>query len=199
MRIKTFIGGVLAGGSIAWYLYKRSRAHKVALDPVHPFEPEKYLGKWYEIARLDTCFEKNLNNTTAHYSLNPSGSIRVVNKGYNYVTHEHKQSTGLARFVGGRDIGALEVSFFGPFFSDYTILSLDKNYKYALVAGKDRDYLWILSRETTIPERFMNQFLEIALEYGYDIDRLIRVEHDHITDPGQESVVSKAINQIFTR
>lgn len=199
MKLKTFFGVTLAGAGLAWCLYKRSRAHKVQLEPVHSFEPEKYLGKWYEIARLDNCFERNLNNTTAHYSLNQNGTLKVVNKGYNYVNHEHKESIGVARFIGPSDIGALEVSFFGPFYSDYTIIALDKSYKHSLVAGRNRDFLWILSRDPSIPERVLNEFLEIALEYEYDIDKLIRVEHDHVSEVSKGSVVGKAVSQLFAR
>ena len=199
MSMKALLGGVMAGAGVAWYLYKRSRAHTVQLDPVHPFDPEKYLGKWYEIARLNHCFERNLNNTTAHYSLNPNGTIRVVNRGYNYLTHEHKESTAVARFTGPQDIGALEVSFTPPFFySAYLILALDKNYKYALVAGKDRDSLWILSRETTIPEKVLNEFLEIAVSHDYDVEKLIKVEHDHIADTSKDSLITKTVNKMFS-
>lgn len=197
MKARTFFAGILAGAGLACYLYRKSRAHKVALDPVHPFDPEKYLGKWYEIARLDNCFERHLNNTSAHYSLNSNGTIRVVNKGYNYMTHEHKQSVGTARSVGPGDTGALEVSFWGPFYSDYTILALDKHYKYSLVAGKNRDYLWLLSREISMPDKVLNQFLEIAHDAGYDIEKLIRVEHDHVTDQSRESVIGKTLQQLF--
>jgi len=197
MKLRTIFAGVVAGAGLACYLYNKARAHKAPLDPVHPFDPEKYLGKWYEIARLDTWFEKNMNNTTAHYSMNPDGTIKVVNKGYNYVTHRHKQSSAVARFTGPTDIGALEVSFFRPFFSDYNIIALDKNYQYSLVAGKNLDYLWILSREPHIPDNVLNSYLELAHHLGYDISKLIRVEHDQVTDPKQNSLIDRALHKIF--
>lgn len=197
MKVKTLFAGILAGAGLACYLYNRSRAHKAPLDPVHPFDPEKFMGKWYEWARLDNCFERNLNNTSAHYALNPNGTIRVVNKGYNHVTHEHRKATGTAKFTGPKDIGALEVSFFGPFYSDLTVLAVDKQYKHALLAGRNLDYLWILSRDTSFPDKLLDHFLEIAVEAGYDVDKLIRIDHDHVVDPGGSSVVSKAIQQIF--
>ena len=100
--------------------------------------------------------------------------------------------------VGPGDTGALEVSFWGPFYSDYTILALDKHYKYSLVAGKNRDYLWLLSREISMPDKVLNQFLEIAHDAGYDIEKLIRVEHDHVTDQSRESVIGKTLQQLFT-
>jgi len=145
---------------------------------VRPFQKEKYLGKWYEIARLDFRYERNLNNTTANYSINSDGSIKVDNRGYNYVTKEWKQAIGKAKFIGDDNIGGLKVSFFGPFYSGYNVIALDNEYKYALVTGKNLSYLWILSRETTIPEDIKKNYLKIAEDIGYNISMLIWVEHD---------------------
>jgi apolipoprotein D and lipocalin family protein len=144
---------------------------------VSSFNKEKYLGKWYEIARMDFRFERNLNNTTANYSLNPDGSIKVDNRGYNFKTHEWKQAIGKAKFAGNENIARLKVSFFGPFYGGYNVIALDKDYKYALVAGKNLKYLWILSRETTIPERVKQSYLKIADELGYQTASLTWVEH----------------------
>src|SRR5690554_4456728 len=119
---------------------------------VTSFDANRYLGKWYEIARLDHRFEKNLSNVTAEYSLNSDGSIRVVNSGYHTVKEEWKEAVGKAKFVESPEIAKLKVSFFGPFYSGYNVIALDGNYTYALVVGKSPKYLWILSRETTIPE-----------------------------------------------
>lgn len=145
---------------------------------VSPFNIDKYTGKWYEIARFDFRFERNLDNTTAEYSPNDDGTIRVVNRGYNYVTNEWKQATGKAKFRGDSDTGTLKVSFFGPFYSPYNIIALDSHYQYALVAGKNLKYMWILSRTVTIPEDIKKEYLEIAEDIGYDISGLIWVEHD---------------------
>jgi apolipoprotein D and lipocalin family protein len=146
---------------------------------VKPFDQSKYLGKWYEIARLDFKFEKNMNNTTAVYSLNTDGSIKVDNQGYNYVKKKWKQSIGKAKFVDKNSNEArLKVSFFGPFYSGYNIIALDKDYKYALVAGDNLKYLWILSRTTTIPENIKQEYLALAKSIGYKIEDLVWVEHD---------------------
>ncbi len=102
---------------------------------VSSFEKEKYLGKWYEIARLDFKFEKNLDNTTAHYSINENGTIRVENRGYDTVKKEWKEAIGKAKFVESDDIAKLKVSFFGPFYGGYNVIAIDKDYQYALVAG----------------------------------------------------------------
>jgi len=144
---------------------------------VSPFDKGKYLGKWYEIARMDFRFERNLNNTTANYSLNPDGSIKVDNRGYNFKTNEWKQAIGKAKFAGNENVAKLKVSFFGPFYAGYNVIALDKDYKYALVAGKNLKYLWILSRETTIPESVKQNYLKIADGLGYRTSSLIWVEH----------------------
>ena len=148
------------------------------LTAVKPFYKEKYLGKWYEIARLDFIFEKNLNNTTAEYYLRKDGKIKVDNKGYNVKKYKWTQAIGNAKFIGHEDIAMLKVSFFGPFYSGYNVIAIDENYKYALVAGKSTKYLWILSRETTIPENIKKDYLRIAENIGYNIKDLIWVKHD---------------------
>lgn len=143
---------------------------------IQNFESQKYLGKWYEIARFDYKFEKNMNQVTATYSKNPDGTIKVENRGYDYVKKEWKQSTGEAKFVNSDNEARLKVSFFKPFWSGYNVIDLDENYKYALVAGKNLEYLWILSREKTIPDDIKKRFLEKAKSVGYNTTNLIWVE-----------------------
>jgi len=145
---------------------------------VKPFDINNYLGKWYEIARMDFRFERNLNNTTANYSLNENGSIKVDNQGYNYVKKEWAQAIGKAKPAGQSDEARLKVSFFGPFYSGYNVIALDKDYQYALIAGENLKYLWILSRETSVPDEVKSSYLKIAQDLGYDISALIWVEHD---------------------
>lgn len=144
-------------------------------QPVRNFEAEKYLGKWYEIARMDFRFERGLEQTTAEYSLRKDGKIKVVNRGYNPEKKEWKEAVGKAKFRDGRNIGALKVSFFGPFYSGYNVIALSGDYKYALVAGKNLDYLWILSRHPSIPEEIKADFLARAKAVGYKVDELIWV------------------------
>jgi len=145
---------------------------------VQPFDKQKYLGKWYEIARLDFRFEKNLNNTTANYSINNDGSIKVDNQGFNYKTMKWEQAIGKAKFVGNNNVAMLKVSFFGPFYSGYNVIALDSEYKYALVAGKNLNYLWILSRDTTIPENVKQNYLKTAENYGFKTSSLLWIEHN---------------------
>lgn len=142
---------------------------------VKPFDSKRYLGKWYEIARMDFRFERGLSRTTAEYSLNEDGSIRVLNRGYDAAKRLWKQAVGKARFVGSSDEARLKVTFFVPFYGGYNVIALDDYYQYALVAGDNLKYLWILSRQTTIPEGIRHAFLRKAREIGFDVDKLIWV------------------------
>jgi apolipoprotein D and lipocalin family protein len=145
---------------------------------VQPFDKARYLGKWYEIARLDFRHERDLNNTTAEYSLSENGTIKIRNRGFNTRKEKWVQAFGKARFVGDENIAMLKVSFFGPFYSGYNVLAIDENYRYALVAGKSLKYLWILSRETSIPDDIKNKYLEIAEKIGYKVKDLLWITHD---------------------
>jgi len=147
-------------------------------EAVKNFDKSKYLGKWYEIARLDFKFEKDLNNTTALYSLNSNKTVRVENKGYNYKKDQWKKAIGKAKFVGSEDVAKLKVSFWGPFYSGYNVVAIDSEYNYALVMGKNLKYLWILSRNKSIPDDIKNNYMKIAQKIGYDTDKLIWVEHN---------------------
>lgn len=148
------------------------------VSAVKPFYVEKYTGTWYEIARLDYKWERNLDNVTATYSLNDDGTIKVDNQGYDTKKDKWKQSVGKAKFVDDKNEGLLKVSFFGPFYSGYSVIALDENYRYALVAGESTKYLWILSREKTIPEAVKAEYLKKAREIGYQTQDLIWVKHD---------------------
>lgn len=146
---------------------------------VKPFYKERYLGLWYEIARLDFKFERNLNNTTATYSINENGTIKVDNQGYNTKKEEWSQAIGKAKFVGAENTGMLKVSFFGPFYAGYNIIAIDDEYRYALIAGENIKYLWILSRETNIPPGVKDKYLKLAEELGYNTSDLLWVKHDN--------------------
>ena len=145
---------------------------------VKPFDKEKYLGTWYEIARFDYRFERNLNNVTATYSLKPDGTIKVDNKGYDYKNNKWKENIGKAKPADATGEAKLKVSFFGPFYAGYNVIAIDKDYKYALIAGESLDYLWLLSRETTMPDDVKEHYLKIAEGIGYKTQKLIWVKHD---------------------
>lgn len=145
---------------------------------VSNFDANRYLGTWYEIARLDHRFEKDMDNVIAQYKLNEKGDVIVRNSGYDTVRKEWKSADGLAKFRGDRTEAALKVSFFGPFYSGYNVVALDSSYQYALVAGKNLDYLWILSREKNIPDTVKTAYLAQAKAIGYDVSKFIWVNQD---------------------
>ncbi len=155
-------------------------------EPVSNFQIERYLGTWFEIARLDHSFEEGLSHVTATYTLNEDGTIAVLNKGYDKEKMKWKSADGKAKFREDQSVAALKVSFFGPFYSGYNVLALDKDYQYALVAGKDFDYLWILSRTTDVPENIKTKYLELAKKVGYDTDKLLWVDQEEKTKGNNE-------------
>jgi len=180
MKKNTIIKSALvaSGLLLLFSSFKSDKPEQKPIDVVKPFDQKKYLGKWYEIARLDYYWEKDLDNVTATYSLNVDSTIKVDNKGFDLQQGEWEESVGKAKAVGDPNEGRLKVSFFGPFYSDYNVVELDKDYKYALVAGESTKYLWILSREKTIPDATKNKYLKKAQELGYNINDLVWVKHD---------------------
>jgi len=149
------------------------------VTPVEDFNLNRYLGKWYEIARLDHSFERGLNNVSATYSLREDGGVDVVNRGYSVADASWSSAEGKAYFAKGKTTGYLKVSFFGPFYSSYVIFGLDsREYQYAFVSGYKNSYLWLLSRNPTIDEEVKARFIEKARNFGFDTENLIFVEHD---------------------
>lgn len=146
--------------------------------PFENFEVNRYLGTWFEIARFDFRFEKNLDNTAAQYSLDSRGNVKLLNSGHNFKTGKWRSAEGVAKFRKNKTTAALKVSFFGPFYSGYNVIALDSNYQYALIAGNNLDYLWFLSRTKTMPEDIKKDYLRIAQELGYDTSKLIWVKQD---------------------
>ena len=170
------IAAVAAGGFV---IFANRKTIPDGAVSVTGFDKDRYLGKWYEIARFDFRFEKGLNNTSAEYSLNDDGSVKVINRGFDYKQKKWKKAEGKAKFVGDTDVAMLKVSFFGPFYAGYNVIALDENYQYALVAGESLKYLWILSREKTIPDDIKLQYLYLARNIGYKTEDLVWVRHDH--------------------
>jgi apolipoprotein D and lipocalin family protein len=148
------------------------------VKPVDNFKLEKYLGKWYEIARLEHSFERGLTKVTADYSLRDDGAVRVLNRGYSAEENSWKEAEGKAYFVKESDRGYLKVSFFGPFYGSYIVFGLDhENYQYSLVCGPDKSYLWILAREPEIKDDIRELLTKKAAAAGFDTGKLIFITH----------------------
>ncbi|QGU89155.1 lipocalin family protein [Erwinia sorbitola] len=145
------------------------------VTPISGFNAERYLGSWYEIARLDHRFERGLDHVTATYSKRDDGGLKVVNRGFNTRKQRWQESIGKAYFTGPADQAALKVSFFGPFYGGYNVIALDSNYQHALVCGPNRDYLWILSRTPQLDAGIKAELLAKARSAGFAVDQLIWV------------------------
>lgn len=150
------------------------------VQPVKPFDLQRYLGNWYEIARLDHRFERGLSRVTAHYSLREDGGVSVVNRGFSEADRVFEKATGRAYFKGDGSTGHLKVSFFGPFYGSYVVFELDPDYRYAFVAGYNQRYLWLLSRTPSVDEALYEAFVASARERGFDTDSLIRVDQSPV-------------------
>lgn len=141
---------------------------------VQNFDANKYLGTWYEIARIDNRFEKDLTDVKADYSIKDNGKIKVVNSGYNTEKQENKSIEGVA-YVIEDGVGQLKVSFFRPFYAYYNIIILDKNYKYAVVTGGNYEYLWILSRESKMSNSLYSELINKIANMGFDTSKIIKL------------------------
>jgi apolipoprotein D and lipocalin family protein len=145
---------------------------------VEGFDLDRYLGIWYEIARLDHRFERGLNKVSASYSKRPDGGVDVINRGYNPETSTWKEARGRAYPVGNPGSGALKVTFFWPFYAGYNVIELDRQgYQYAMICGPDRKYLWILARQKQLDESIVKDLVARAKLLGFKTDELIYVEH----------------------
>jgi len=151
------------------------------VEPVTEFDLSRYLGTWYEIARLDHRFERGMTNVTATYSMRDDGGVRVVNRGYKASSGEWNDATGKAYLVSDEAVGQLKVSFFGPFYGGYNIIELDKGeYQYAMIAGPDRGYLWILARSASLDPVILEKLIANARDLNFPTDELIFVDHDSL-------------------
>jgi len=155
------------------------------VEPVGSFEKKKYLGTWYEIARLENRFEKGMSKVTAEYSELPDGGIKVLNKGYLAGADTWKEAEGKAYFLGKEDEAALKVSFFGPFYGAYIVYDLQEGkeqYTVAHIASSTKKYLWLLARTPDLPAAEIERFKKKAQAMGYDLGNLVLVEHSGVID-----------------
>ena len=151
------------------------------IQPVNNFEINKYLGTWYEIARLDHSFEEGMQNVTANYSMRDDGGIKVVNSGYRVEEKEWSSAEGVAYFMNEskKNEAYLKVSFFRPFYASYVVFEVDKDYQYAFIGGNSKEYLWLLSRTKTVDPAIKNRFISEAKAKGYKTEELIWVSHEN--------------------
>jgi apolipoprotein D and lipocalin family protein len=148
------------------------------VEAVQGFDSSRYLGTWYEIARLDHRFERGLEDISATYTARDDGGIDVLNRGFDVEKGEWREIRGRAKFVGDPGTASLGVSFFGPFYGGYNVVDLDPGYQMALVSGPTRDYLWVLARRPDPPRAEVERVVQRAGQLGFDTSRLIFVTHE---------------------
>ncbi len=154
------------------------------VQPVNNFKIEKYLGKWYEIARLDHSFERGLTHVTADYTMRNDGGVKVLNRGYSADKKSWKQAEGRAYFVEDSNQGYLKVSFFRPFYGSYIVFELDQDdYQYSLVSGPNKSYLWFLARKPLLNADIKSSLIKKAADTGFDTSKLIFVDHTELPKP----------------
>lgn len=152
-------------------------AQQIDNSTITAFDLDRYLGKWYEVARYDHAFERGLVGTTAEYTLRGDGKIKVLNSGYlDTLDGSYQQSVGKAKPNSNGKPGQLRVSFFGPFYGDYYILDLAPDYSYSVVGSSSPRYLWILSRTPHMNPEVKTRIVDNLQRRGYDTDKLIWVE-----------------------
>ena len=147
------------------------------ITPVKDFDLDRYLGTWYEIARLDHRFERGLSRVSATYSKRSDGGVDVLNRGFNNQTAQWKEARGRAYFIDEPDVARLKVTFFWPFYGGYNVIELDReDYSYALVCGPNKKYLWILARTRKLDAKIMEVLIAKAQKLGFNTSELILVE-----------------------
>jgi apolipoprotein D and lipocalin family protein len=147
------------------------------VELVDTVDVERYLGRWYEIARFQSGFEKDIVGAAAEYSRMKNGKIRVVNSGFkNSLDGKYTQVKAVAWVPDPAVPAALKVRFFGLFAADYLIIGLDReNYEWAIVGNNSRNFLWFLSRTHEIDEALYKKMEDIARGQGFDVEALYRV------------------------
>ncbi len=147
----------------------------IKIPPVPELNIDKYSGTWYEIARYDHFFERGMDNVTAEYTLNSDGSVQVINRGIK--SGVIKSITGKAYRKTENENGILKVVFF-IIGSEYRVIYLDKEYRYAVVTSDTPDYLWILARSPKIDPEKLKELVSFISANGFKSEKLIFVKHD---------------------
>ena len=149
------------------------------IEPIQHFDADRYLGKWYEIARLDHSFERGLQGVTAHYSKREDGGIKVINRGFDSNSRRWREAEGKAYFVESTSTAYLKVSFFGPFYGSYIIFDLGDDYEYSLVTSSDKSFCWLLARAPVIDDALKDYLLNKMTGLGFETQDLIFVEQSN--------------------
>lgn len=151
-----------------------SKKHEVPL--ICDLDLNKYLGKWYEIGKLSTWAQNGLHNVSATYTLKDNGKIKVYNEGFK--NGKKKKITGSAWLRKESCTGGLYVRFFWPFKSEYNVIKLAHDYRYALVLGSDKKSLWILSRTSKMKSRDYKKIILFLKDEGIQTEKIMRTKQN---------------------
>ena len=150
--------------------YAYSSNHKdIDRSTVTDVDLNEFMGKWYEIARFNHRFERDMSAVTATYSMMDDGKIKIINRG----TRDGKPTEAIGKAKTTDTAGRLRVSFFWIFYSDYNILAMGPQGEWALIGSKSPKYLWILARTPRIDSTTLESIIKLAQARGYDTDKLI--------------------------
>lgn len=161
---------------------KNNTGKMIDNSTVKNLDINRYVGKWYEIARFPHSFEKNLVGVTATYKLRNDDKIDVINQGYKgSLDGKHKTARGKAYIPDKNEPGKLKVAFFLFFYADYYVMELDtSNYQWAMIGSSTDKYLWILSRTPQLDPKTYQMLIDKAKKRGYNVDKLIPVAQKNI-------------------
>ena len=163
--------------ALTFWLMGCATAPPEGMTAVSPFDVQRYQGTWYEVARLDHSFERDMRDVTARYAVQADGSVQVLNRGFDMKKNDWREAIGKAKFIGDIQRASLKVSFFGPFYGGYHVIALDPDYRWSMVVGPDRDYLWILARDKQLDPALKAQLLSQAQAFRLPTEQLIWVTH----------------------
>ena len=146
------------------------------INPIQNFDVNKYMGRWYEIARIDSFLKDGMDYVYSDYHLDKDGTISVLSSGLKAGDSTREYVEGEADLAKGRKTGFLEISFIRPFYSDYIVFKVDGDYQYSYVGGSDKNHIWLFSKTPTVPEDIREDFLARANSLGYDVTKLVWVQ-----------------------
>ncbi|MFR9602538.1 MAG: lipocalin family protein [Rikenellaceae bacterium] len=144
------------------------------------FDLDRYMGKWYEVARFDNRYERNLREVTAEYTLNEGNQVSIINRGFNTQDLEWQEAYGKGEPTD--ILGQLKVSFFLFFSSDYNVMHIGQDYEWALVGSKSNKYLWILSRTPSLPSDTLDHIIGLAQKRGYNVEELNILQNTDVAE-----------------
>lgn len=172
-KIFAVVAAALCMSACAGLLQRHPVGNRAVPQPAKSVELERYLGRWYEIARYEQGFQRGCQGVSANYSLRPNGDIDVLNS-CRRPDGRVSEARGRAKIVDTVTNAKLKVSFFGPFYGDYWVLDHADDYSWSIVGEGSGRFLWILSREANPGEAKVAELIGRVRAMGYDTSMLIR-------------------------